>query len=361
MRSVQKISLLVLVASLGAAPAVAQPAPQATGAAAVDDVRKADELFHEANRLVKAKQWAEAEVKFQAAWALNPTYDVALNLGQTQYRLGKSRDAAEHLAFAVRNWPLVGKREPREVAEQRVNELRQVLTVLTIRVNEPGATILVDGRMVGRAPLDLEVFVDPGSRTIEAKLAGHEDAKQIVTASKGAALAVMLKLTVPGAVASAAPTVAPTASASAVLPPVPSGSTTPIVPVGAGGPSKPVLITGGVVTGLAVVAGVVFTVLANGKATDAQTQLSSLVQSNGSAACTGTQVPTGCSELHNMDHAKDTFANAALWSFVGGGAVGAATLIFAIAAAPAGPPKAGVRVAPIVTAQGGGVMVGGSW
>ena len=358
MRSVQKISLLVLVASLGAAPAVAQPTPQAaTGAAAVDDVRKADELFHEANRLVKAKQWAEAEVKFQAAWALNPTYDVALNLGQTQYRLGKSRDAAEHLAFAVRNWPLVGKREPREVAEQRVNELRQVLTALTIRVNEPGATILVDGRMVGRAPLDFEVFVDPGSRTIEAQLAGHEHAMQTVVASKGAAQTVMLTLTVPGAVASTAPT----ASASAGPPPFAS-STAPKPLPGSPGPSTALIIASGMLAAGGLAAGIGFTVAANGKSSEAAGLREKLP---GRSGCPGTPNATfaaDCSTLKSTLAEQSTMRNAALISFAAGGA-------FALVAAGLGVWKlkspttttGRVHVAPVLGAREGGILIGGAW
>jgi hypothetical protein len=352
---------------LAAAFALSAPAfsqPQASSGA--DDALRADEHFHKGQKLVDLGRLKEAREEYLAAFRLKRSYDVAGNLGSLELDLKLPRDAAEHLLFALHNYAASGT-TPAQLAKakERFAEVERQVGRIKVSVSVARADVFVDGKPVGLTPLGEDLFVDEGERTIEARLAGYEPASQTIKIAKGSAQLVTLKLTpaaappAPSASASAAPAV--TASASATPPPVPSGTAPPIVPVHSGGASTPVLVTGGVVSGLAVVAGVVFTVLANGKASDAQTQLSSLVQSNGSAACTGTQVPTGCSELHNMDHAKDTFANAALWSFVGGGAVGAATLIFAIAAAPAGPPKAGVRVAPIVTAQGGGVMVGGSW
>jgi len=173
-------------------------------------------LFREGNALVAQQKWAEAEAKFLAAWELSPTYDVAANLGHTQYRMRKLRDAAEHLAFAVRHWPLVGKREPRDLAATRLEELRKVLASATVKVNAPGAGVFVDGKRVGTSPIDREVFLDPGARTIEARLAGHEDAKQVVEATGGGKLSVELTLTATSAAVPApvVTTSAPTANAS---------------------------------------------------------------------------------------------------------------------------------------------------
>ena len=56
------------------------------------------------------------------------------------------------------------------------------------------AEYLVDGKVVGTAPLPLEVYVEPGARTVEAKLAGYASAKETLAIEKGAARTVELTL-----------------------------------------------------------------------------------------------------------------------------------------------------------------------
>src|SRR5688572_6945261 len=41
---------------------------------------RAQQLFREGIALVSAEKWAEAEVKFEQAWALNPSASTAANL-----------------------------------------------------------------------------------------------------------------------------------------------------------------------------------------------------------------------------------------------------------------------------------------
>src|SRR6185436_13420471 len=89
----------------------------ASGLDADASVKAADEHFRKANELYKNEKWAEAEVEFQAAWAVRKTYDTAANMGHTEFHLGKFRDSAEHLQFAVDNWPPTGKQEPLQLAQ----------------------------------------------------------------------------------------------------------------------------------------------------------------------------------------------------------------------------------------------------
>jgi tetratricopeptide (TPR) repeat protein len=177
--------------------AVAAPAPvgaaDATAHAPAPPASERTSLFREAMRFVAEEDWAAAEQKFRAAFALNPTYDIAANLGQTQYRLGKHAEAANHLAFALTVWPVVGKHEPRVAAERRIRELRPLVASLTIKVSAAGAAVAIDGATIGRAPLDREVFVEPGAHTISAKLEGH-DAVETINAAKGATIPVTLTL-----------------------------------------------------------------------------------------------------------------------------------------------------------------------
>jgi hypothetical protein len=218
---------------------------------------------------------------------------------------------------------------------------RQEVGALTIQVGAARADVLVDGVLVGQAPLGDEVFVEAGSHTVEAKLAGYEDGKQTVTVAKGEAQAVTVGMT--------AVVVAP--RSTVIVPP-------PIDARDGISPRKALLIAGGVTTGAALVAGVALTLVANTKASDAATAYTSVVAQHGGMACAQASAP-GCSDPHSLIGQKSAFGSAAAWSFIGGGVVGAGTLIYALVAARSAPPA--VQVAPVVTGQQGGLVVRGAW
>lgn len=314
-----------------AAPA-ASPPPEAG--------KRADALYKQGVRLYSEKKWADAEAAFREAWALNPTFDVAYNLGSAEYQLGKHRDAAEHLALAVRSWPLLKATSIlRQTAQQRLDECRAQVGTLTVTVNVARAEVLIDGKSIGRAPLEGEVFVTPGVHTVEATFVGHTSVPRTLTAGKGAAEVVTLVLS---------PIVVPPSSPPVpVLPPV-------------RGPSTVLLITGGAVAGLALVSGAIFASISNGKSSEGADKRAVFVQA-GSRPCTSTGVMNAtCADLADLANARRTFANAAFWSFVGAGAVGAGTLIYALAT-PRSDTKKGVQVMPVGGPQGAGIEIGGTW
>jgi hypothetical protein len=152
----------------------------------------------------------------------------------------------------------------------------------------------------------------------------------------------------------------PLGAASASPLPAPTGSTASPVSTSTGRPGTAVLVTGGVAAGAALIAGVVFVVVSSGKSSDARAQLGTLRAARGEGACTGTSAPAECASLKDTLAAKDTFANLALWSFVGAGALGIGTAVYALTS-HGGAKKTGIRGAPIVTAHGGGVVIGGAW
>src|SRR5262249_22124873 len=48
---------------------------------------------------VKLSRWAKAYDSFLAAWKLKQHFQIAVNLGHAELKLGKYRDAAEHLTY----------------------------------------------------------------------------------------------------------------------------------------------------------------------------------------------------------------------------------------------------------------------
>jgi hypothetical protein len=318
------------------APARAQAPTGATAPEAAN--AQADDLTHRGVDFIKKHQWAEAEALLRQAWGLRHAYDIAGNLGLAEAGLGRWREASEHLAFALETFPANGKAAHRELLREKLAKVREELGALTIVVGTAGAEVLVDGQRVGTAPLSGAVFVEAGAHSVEARLPGYVTARQGVEAVRGGALAVTLAMVAMG----------------------PQVREVPPVMVPDKGRRTSVLIAGGVTGGAALVMGAAFAVVSNARASDAVAKRDALAKSNGAAACTGASVPTACSAVPDAIRGKNAFGTAAAWSFIGAGTVGAATLIYALAAPKAA--KTGrVLLAPTVTAKGGGLVIGGAW
>ncbi|WP_129573115.1 MULTISPECIES: PEGA domain-containing protein [Sorangium] len=146
-------------------------------------------------RLYSDGKYVEAEAELQSAWELNPTFDVAYNLGNTKYQLKKHGEAAQYLSHALRHWPLMkAAAKLKTTAEKRLAESRAQVGALAVTAGAPGAEVLIDGKAVGKAPLEGEVFVEPGEHRVEARLEGYAPASQTVKVAKGGTAEVTLAM-----------------------------------------------------------------------------------------------------------------------------------------------------------------------
>jgi hypothetical protein len=303
----------------------------------------ADTAFRKGNGLYNEQHWDEAHAAYESAWRLKKSHDIAANMAYAEMKLGRYRDAAEHLAFAVRNWPPTGKADKRDYAIERLRLAKQEVGTLTIQVAGPRADVLVDGALVGQAPLDDDVFVEPGSHTVTAKRAGYDDAKQVVQAAKGSAQTVGLTMV-----------------ASPVQ--VPDVKNTQPPPVVDRHPLWPAIVTGGVAV-VAVGVGAGLTAVASGKGTDTNALGTKLGSGPVCAGALGTS--TQCQALMNDATSHDTLNKAALGAFVAGGAL-ALTAAGLGAWSATGPKdtasrKTSVRLAPMLARGAGGVVLVGAW
>jgi hypothetical protein len=178
------LGLSLLAILTWSAPALSRPQGAASGA---------DDYFRQGKSLVREGKLEEAQRAYLAGYRLRKGYDIAGNLGSVELELGKPRDAAEHLAFCLKNFPATGTAKQLEFIQGRLKQARREVSALSIAVSVDGAEILVDGRSIGRSPLPDEVFVDPGSRTLEARLRGYEPARRVIEAGRGASVEVALE------------------------------------------------------------------------------------------------------------------------------------------------------------------------
>jgi hypothetical protein len=334
------ISLFLVIAAFGGRASAQVPPASGLDADSSANSKRADDLTHRGVALGEKERWTEAEPLLREAWKLKHSYDIAGNLGIAEAGLSKHRDAAEHLTFALRSFPANGKPEHRQLLEQTLARARLQVAAVTVRVNKEKADVLVDGRGVGISPLADAVFVDPGRRTFEAKLAGYEAAPQVIEAKKGDSTEVALVLKTP----------AP--------PPPPPGP--PVKDVWR--PGTAVLVTGGALAVGGLAAGAGLTVAANQKRADAGALAATLPA--GGPVCAGTpvaSVATTCTAVKNAAASRDALSRGAVAGFVLGGAFGLATagLGWWTAASPKGERsgKPSVRVVPFAGATGGGLVV----
>ncbi|WP_437715558.1 PEGA domain-containing protein [Sorangium sp. So ce448] len=300
----------------------------------------------------------EAEKELESAWELNPTFDVAYNLGNTKYQLKKHREAAQHLSFALRNWPLVktvAKLKP--TAEQRFAESRAQVGAVAVTVGVAGAEVLVDGKAVGRAPLEGEVFVEPGEHQVEARQVGYAPASQTVTVAKGATAAVTLALAAAksdgateggGSAGARGPVAGPPVVPVEPLPPPPKRNWVPVIALGAAS-----------AVGLGV--GIGMMVASNAASDDVDVQGSAIIDAGGQCKQPPSAFVDRCSELNDAGSREETLGNGARVVFAASGVLAVAAVTYALWPRPKARVAAPVRVMPQVGAQSAGVTLLGVW
>ncbi len=156
---------------------------------------EARELYRKGMARFRNEQYAQARASFLAAWSLEPHWSIALALGDCFLKMGRYRDAAEHLDFALRGMPPAHASRP--LAEKAMAEVRTHVATLTVDVDREGAALFVDDIRIGISPLPGPAFVEPGRRTVEARLSDREASVVSVEAVAGATHPVRLRLEAP--------------------------------------------------------------------------------------------------------------------------------------------------------------------
>lgn len=330
-----------------AKPGPAQAAGQPQGKEAVDTeiASLVQELMNEGGAHEERGDLERARASYLAAWKLEKSYRVAAWLGDVEARLGRHRDAAEHLAVYARLAPAgdpggAGYRERYAEARARVGAI--------VVAAAGGAELRVDGRPVGVAPLLDPVFVEPGRHVLEAQLGEHQ-ARAEVELAAGQEKAVALPL-------GEAPPREPERGAA------PEGARpAPALPAAPRAMQDPwhrsVLIVGGGLAAAGLVLGVGMTVAANSKSSEIEGLR--VGDGNPSACYRSTSGP--CRALLGAVTELDTFTTVAGIGYVLalGAAGGTAALL--LLPPPGQRTAAGValRPAPWIGAGGGGAVVHG--
>ncbi|MGK3996873.1 PEGA domain-containing protein [Sorangium sp. So ce1024] len=350
----------VLLCSLGLAIALIAPASSAqtdAGARGATETEaltdKARQLYDEGLAALNRSRWAEAHASFLAAWRIKQHYQIASNLGVAELRLGKHRDAAEHLSWYLREAP-AERTAQRQRAEALLKEALAKIAAITIATEPEGAEVKVDGAVVGRTPLALPVFLEPGRHVIQAELDGYKPQRELIDPAAGDAVGITLRLARSDAQARAAvdapATAGPRAASETPAAKLPETAvTTPAtrswVPVIALGAAS--------VVGLGV--GVGMTVASNDAIAEKDERKQRILQEGGQCAEPAAAFAERCKALRSAGSRADTLGNGARVAFIASGTLAAAAVTYLLW------PRADATALPEVRADGAGITLFGAF
>jgi hypothetical protein len=258
-----------------------------------------DTLFQEGTAAAKAGDYPTAYDKIIAVWKQRPSFDVAANLAFVEQRLGKKRDAAEHLEYALATFPATGDQALKDRMQTDLAALRAELGRVQVDAPE-GCTLSVDGEERGRTPLEASfIYVQPGKRVFEGTRPGERGMTE-VEVKPGQTLAIKI-----------------------VLEPEKTGTTPKAEPSPV--PLWPGLVVGGLGIG-GLGAGIGLAVAAGSARSNAETAKEGLGSPN---ACRSSTPDSACAGIQEDLETRDLFSNASMGVFIASGVLiaGGATLL----------------------------------
>ena len=353
---------LGIAAALHSSPALGQVSQSLTNDASPDTENAVAELMRTGVSRYGKRDFDGARDAFEKAWRLKRHAAIAASLAEVEMKLGRYRDAAEHLSFYLTHAP-TGHEASRADAEHQLVDCKKHVGRVTVAVDTPSAMVFVDQTPIGVAPLEDAVWLEPGEHTLVAENDGTSSPAVRVTKVAGASLAIRLVLTpAPGK---------PTNTPSPFTPRQKRIETSAPKVVERPTDIKPwVVVGGGALTAVAVGVGVFYTVRANADESEANNILAKLEQDADPAVVANKSV---CSESPMRSRECDSVPaklndakngrNFATAAFISAGVMGLAT-VGALVFWPDPVKKsnaARVSVGPWIDGGGRGFQVSGSF
>jgi hypothetical protein len=380
--------LILLACSCPALSAWAQePSPEAlettAGVPQSENDKKAFELFRQGRQANAKGDIQGAYTHYKAAWQFKKSLDIATNLGVAEYNLSLAnknstsymRAAAEHLLFASKTFPFLdpaaGPGQPdrhRELRKQQaaveglLTEARKQVGTVLLTVGDKDCQVFdqefnKDTLLSERAsPYEkIEVFVEPGKRTLVVKRPGFKPTQKVIEVKAGSAQD--LEVEVPTVSAEETRAIKP------VVPP-PGGGADVVIDPALQKRRRTILIGGMAAAGAGIFVGTVTAIVSSAKQKAADAKHDEIQKDGGLQACASAAFRSQCDELSSLRGSHDTLANAAIWSFVSASLVAGGTAAYYMLSAPpprsASSPKGNWKMPSLgfaVTPQGGGVVV----
>jgi hypothetical protein len=326
-------------------PSSAPSAPSASSSASSPPAPEtADSLYNQGNEAYDKGDYALALALYTSAFKLRTSYDIARNLGLTQLKLGRYRDAIGNFNYSLEHYPSNRADTKKQVVEWLAQARTQVGT-LHLVVDPSAADCKLNGAPIGADEREGDIAADPGEAKIECSMQGYASGKGSVKIEKGQTSELQIKLkALPdakrgGGGGGGGDTIAPDPRRGTIL------------WVGAAAAAAGI--------GVGAVTGVISLV----KAGDADATLAGLQQSSKRASpCAPPAADAKCSDLLAARKEQDAFGSVAVWTLVAGGVAGAGTVAYALVtrSRPAAPAQK-TSLAPVIAPGAAGVVISGAF
>ena len=307
------LSHVVMSGALLGAIQLAAPRTASAQTSAAETVH-VTQLFKSGKAAFAKGDMAEAERLFAEAFVIRKSSDIAANLGQSELEQQKFRSAAEHFQWALANLLPSATDVQRKAVETGLARSRAEVAILRFDIKPEGSEVLVGQQNLGKSPIANSVYVDPGEVIVSVKREGFVAIDKRVMVGKGTEQAVEVTLTPKEGAAGAAAGPVIDSGLEHNTDPGSNGLT-----ADAPASKQKSLVPAFVATGVAVaggVTGLVLTLSANSKASDADTLRDDL---NAQGGCGGGASDSDCNKLKDQRKSVDTSRNIAVGAFVIGG------------------------------------------
>jgi hypothetical protein len=171
------------VSALTEQPARAETSPQV------------DALFKRGVEFYKEADFRAAVVEFKRAYEVsNKDYRVLYNIAQCEYQLTNYVGALNAFEKYLADGGEKIKEDKRSEVNAEIGKLKARIGTVTVKVEPAGAQVVVDGDVMGKAPLSEPVKLNPGSHKVEVTASGYERALESVEIGSGDVRSLDVKL-----------------------------------------------------------------------------------------------------------------------------------------------------------------------
>ena len=216
-----------------AALAAATFALAAPGVLTADAKADAEKHFKVGVSLLEAEDWPAAAAEFETSVQLFPTKMGLFNLANAYRAIHRYQEALDTVDRIDREFAQKLDPEFKDAMAELRREIRGMVGHLRVRVEEAGAEVVVDGRVVGKSPLDPFVLA-PGEHQVEVSLSGYVAQRRAVRITVGETAKEKFDLEREKAAAAVVPVPVP------VPAPTPAPEPAPVLPTAGGPVEKPV-------------------------------------------------------------------------------------------------------------------------
>jgi hypothetical protein len=155
-------------------------------------VKKARELWFRGVDAFRNGRYEEARQAFSECYTLMPKSDVLRNLSISEIQSGHFVAAARHLTALLSGADLPA--DVREEATRRLAQAEAQIGKLNVTVDVPGAVVNIDGAPIGRTPLNGGWYIEPGQHEVLISKSGYPNEVRQIYELAGVAIPVTVSL-----------------------------------------------------------------------------------------------------------------------------------------------------------------------